>query len=352
MQLSISRLYPWLLLLLALAACSSPDRNYKSRWYIFGTIVSLTIYEAEPEVAEIAADAVFRRFQEIDKDWYPWPTERAPAGGELLRINQAIANQQSIVVSRPTARLLRRAAELEVLSDGLFNPAIGHLSELWGFAHPGQDWPGPPPDAAITKALSTAPSTSQLSWQDDRLSSTSSDLVIDLGGIAKGAILEQAMSLLRDNGVNNAVIDIGGDVAVLGQHHDKAIRIGIKAPVADPEAANVLAWSELQSGETAFTSGDYERYFESNGERFQHILDPRDGKPVQHTVSVTVIDRDPLLADAAATALLVGGAGQFEKLSRSLGLRDAMLIGANGERLLTPSMQQRLNWTQRQDNEL
>lgn len=336
----------WLLLLLALAACSSPEPDSRHQWLLFGTIVTLTTYGEQPETADNAAAAIFDRFTIIDQNWYPWPTERGPAGGELSNINRAIANGQTIIVSEATAQLLKRATELEALSNGLFNPAIGKLSKLWGFADPVAQWSGPPAADAIEKLLATSPSTRQLQWKGNQLGSDSPDIVLDPGGIAKGAILQEALLIVGEFNIENAIIDIGGDLAVLGQRRGKTMRVGIKAPSPDPGENPVLGWSELHSGETAFTSGNYERYFEKDGKRYQHILDPRSGWPVEHTVSVTVIDRDPVLADAAATALVVGGAEHFAMLTKAMGIQDALLISANGERLMTPSMRKRLHWTE------
>lgn len=335
----------WLILLLTLVACSSPEPVSRHQWLIFGTIVTLTTYGETPETADAAASAIFDRLTMIDQNWYPWPTERGPASGELPNINQAIANGQAIMVSDATAQLLQRATELEALSNGLFNPAIGQLSKLWGFADPVGQWSGPPAADAIEALLATSPSTRQLQWQGNQLRSNSPDVVLDPGGIAKGAIVQEALLILGEFNIDSAIIDIGGDLAVVGQRGSKSMRVGIKAPSPHPDENPVLGWSELGSGEAAFTSGDYERYFEKDGKRYQHILDPRSGWPVEHTVSVTVIDRDPVLADAAATALVVGGREQFTTLTQAMAIDDALLISATGERLMTPSMQQRLHWT-------
>ena len=110
--------------------------------------------------------------------------------------------------------------------------------------------------------------------------------------------------MLRDGGVEDAIINIGGDLTVLGDVHGREARIAIQSPVD----GKPTAWLDVADGETVVTSGDYERYFEFEGRRYQHIIDPRSGYPVHHTASVTVIHTDPILADAAATALVVAAA--------------------------------------------
>jgi FAD:protein FMN transferase len=93
------------------------------------------------------------------------------------------------------------------------------------------------------------------------------------------------------------------------------------------------------------TSGDYERFFEFDGKRYQHILDPRTGYPVQQTVSATVVHEDAVLADAAATALIVAGATEFDETCELLGLDEALIVSASGDMRLTRAMQKRLNWS-------
>ena len=151
------------------------------------------------------------------------------------------------------------------------------------------------------------------------------------------------VSILRDAGIENAIIDIGGDLTVLGHINGRPARIGIRSPRSD----DTLAWLDVMDGETVVTSGDYERFFEVGGRRYQHILDPRNGYPVAHTISATVLHQDPVLADAAATALLVAGPGAFEELCAVLGVDEALIVSASGDLRLTQAMEKRLNWPNR-----
>ena len=105
-----------------------------------------------------------------------------------------------------------------------------------------------------------------------------------------------------------------------------------------------IGWLDVADGETVVTSGDYERFFLHEGKKYAHILDPKSGYPVQHTSSVTVIHRDPILADAAATALVVAGMAEFDQTCAALGIRQAILIDSSGELRLTADMGGRVNW--------
>ena len=101
---------------------------------------------------------------------------------------------------------------------------------------------------------------------------------------------------------------------------------------------------DIDPGETIVTSGNYERFVRIDGERYSHVLNPRTGYPVTHSSSVTVIHTDAMLADAAATALMVGGAAEFETLTEALGIEFALLIDESGDLSLTTPMDYRLNW--------
>jgi thiamine biosynthesis lipoprotein len=141
-------------------------------------------------------------------------------------------------------------------------------------------------------------------------------------------------------GVDDAIVNAGGDLRAIGTHGDRPWRIGIRHPRAD----GVIASVELGRDESVFTSGDYERYFLFRGKRYHHILDPRTGYPARGTASVTVISRDPGAADAAATALVVAGPDEWQAIAWSMGIRNVMLIDHQGRAHVTPSMAKRIRF--------
>jgi thiamine biosynthesis lipoprotein len=323
--------------------CEPETKDFRHQYYAFGTLVTFDFFGAGMQTNAAAKTAIEARISDIDHNWYPWHKYSGQPPGELQQINAAIAAGSSIEVSPPLAGLLRRAAALERASGGRFNPAIGTLVELWGFHDMASLRTSPPDEFAIRKWLSTSASTDSLEWNGNVLHSDSPDIMLDLGGVAKGSILEQFVTILRDSGVENAIIDVGGDLTVVGNVGDRPARIGIRSPRSD----RALAWLEVADGETVVTSGDYERFFEYEGRRYQHVLDPRSGYPVQHTVSATVVHRDPVLADAAATALLVAGPDDFDEICTALGINESLIIGASGDLRLTREMEKRLNWISR-----
>ncbi len=308
--------------------------------FAFGTIITVRAYQTSSERFAHAIVALEQEYSVVDIDWYPWAKNDSSPGGELVAVNQAIAAGRSILVEPSLAALIRRASALERLSNGLFNPATGGLTRLWGLDDLLNSPESLPDPVKIQALLDAGVNTRSLQWHGDTLSSASRDITLDLGGIAKGAILEFSVEILRQHGIHNAIVDIGGDLSVVGTVNGRAARIGIRSPIG----SGVVGTLSINDGETVATSGDYERYFEIDGRRYQHILDPRTGYPIAHTASVTVVHTDPLLADAAATALLVGGATEFDEICRKLAVSMALLIDASGDLRLTPAMQERVKW--------
>ena len=330
----------YLLILCLAVSCDSQHTDSHRKIIAFGTRVELSIYGGDVERVSAVMARIEARYREIDRDWYPYDRNTVSSPGELQRINSALASGQSMDVSPALAGLIRRAAVIEQLSFGRFNPGLARLSELWGFDDVLRENWAPPPEAAVQEIVDAAPGSHHLHWAQNSLTSESTVTQIDLGGIAKGAILSLTADLLRDGGLENAIVNIGGDLTVLGNIHGRPARIGIRSPVAD----DPVGWLEIADGETVVTSGDYERYFEHEGEKYPHILDPKTGYPIQHTSSVTVIHPDPILADAAATALVVAGMAEFDQTCAALGIQQAVLIDSSGELRLTADMDRRVNW--------
>ncbi len=319
--------------MLACSACVPEPAVEQRQLAVFGTLVTLTTYGVKATTTDTATTALERRFLELAQDWYPW------ADGELARVNAALAQRQPIEVSPALAALLRRAAELERQSDGNFNAGLGALTELWGFHRPEQQHWQPPDAARIAAALAGRPGAAQLQWSGATVTSATA-FQLDLGGVAKGAILEIARRELDAQGIHDAIIDIGGDLLVIGDAGGRPARIGIR----QPGSMDALGWVAVAGGEAVMTSGNYERFFEFEGRRYAHILDPATGYPAAGVASVTVLHTDPLLADAAATALLVAGSDGFAALCEKLDLDYALLLTTSGDLRLTGALQERVNW--------
>ena len=247
--------------------------------------------------------------------------------------------------------LLETSLAITHATGGAFDPGVGALVELWGF---NDDEPrdAPPSQSAVAAALeSTGSMTEVLLVASNRTRATRivdfspedgqpvpRTFTLDLGGIAKGAAVDSVVARLEALGVTHALINAGGDLRVIGAPPGRDWRVGIAAPRAE----GMLGTIGLRDGDAAFTSGDYERFFEHEDDRFHHILDPRTGVPAAHTQAVTVIADSGTLADAAATALFVAGPDAWLGMANELGIAAVLRVDADGTIEMTPDMRERL----------
>ncbi len=319
--------------LLMIASCSDPQNEiHKYTFFAFGTIVELTITGTDQETADKAAKILETDFKRMHHDWHAWHP------GPLLSINQHLARGEPAPVDDKMMPLLKRAKELALMSEGTFNPLIGKLLEIWGF-HNDEMPEKPPPEKAITDFLKNAPNPADLTFNKQRVAIDNPTACFDLGGFAKGYGIDRAIDRLKKLGIRNAIVNAGGDLKAIGKRHDRRWRIGIR----HPRKAGVIASIDVNDGESVFTSGDYERYFIYEGKRYHHILDPRTGYPATDFISVTIINPDAGLSDAAATAILVAGHKDWKKIAKKMGVDTVMVIDKQGNIMMTPAMKPRIH---------
>ena len=321
---------------LLLASCSKAPQLYQREAYVFGTRVEVSMWGESADQAKRAMAAVLAEFDRLHRMLHAWQPS------ELTALNEAIARgERDIAVSPELTFILRDAAAIAARSDQLFNPAIGRLVGLWGF-HSDEFKPVLPDAVALEAAVKAQPRLSDLAIGSDRVSSTNRAVQLDLGGYAKGYALDRAAALLRGQGVKNALINIGGNVMALGSKGGQPWRIGIQ----HPRAAVPLATLELRDGEAVGTSGDYQRYFELEGRRYCHLLDPRSGQPAQGTQAVTVLVTPHAgagaLSDAASKPLFIAAAGDWRGLAQRLGVTHALRIDSDGVMHVTAAFHARL----------
>jgi FAD:protein FMN transferase len=332
-----SLLLPTLLAACTLAAaCGTTDRGVvEERLFSMGTWVDLTLVGASEQQAAAALDDVAEMLEPYARDYYAW------ADGELARVNAALAAGRPIVASAELTDLLRTAKRLSLASGGAFDPGVGGLVELWGFQTAPPPDAAPPTPASIDAWLASGSTIAALEIDGREVSATTTTLALDLGGIAKGRAVDAIVEILGRHGVTDAVVNAGGDLRVLGSRGDRRWRIGVQ----DPRGGGVLGTVELGDGEAAFTSGDYERYYETGATRAHHLLDPATGRPATHTQAVTVITADGTTADAAATALFVAGPDRWRQVADALGIKAVLRVDADGSFELTGPMRDRLQIT-------
>lgn len=322
-----------LLAALAMASCDRNHEPYYRTIYTFGTFAGISIYNLPRDEARAAADRLEQRLALMNRDWYAW------GDGELGELNRDLKNGTRIAVSNDLGDLLRKSLRLRERSGGRFDPAIGSLVELWGFHSDEDEHATSPERESIEQNLAATDVQLETDAGKVYVVTNRPGVVIDLGGIAKGAALAESLEILRQMGVSRAIVDLGGDVVVVDDRETDAFRVGIR----DPRKDGVIGVIEPRNGEAVVTSGDYERYFESDGERFHHIIDPVTGYPSVGALSVTVVSTDAILADAAATALMVAGPALLESEANRMGVDMVALIDTDGELHLTTAMQERID---------
>jgi len=327
---------------LLLAACEGKEPLYQEQGYVFGTLVDVTVYgESEPRARQ-AVNEVMHEFQRLHNMLHAWQPS------ELSELNTAFAKGGSKAVSAELAAMLQDATQLSQQSQGLFNPAIGGLVQLWGF-HADEFKAALPDEKQVLQWAAANPQMGDITLSHTRsgemlASSKNKAVQLDLGGYAKGYALDRAAEILRKQGIHNALINIGGNVFALGQHGKRPWRVGIQ----HPRKPGALATLELRDGEAIGTSGDYQRYFILGDTRYCHLIDPRTGRPAQGVQAVTILTRGTragVLSDAASKPLFIAGTGGWRAAAVQMNLPEAMLVDAQGNIHLTAGLQKRLEFT-------
>ncbi len=322
-----------------LAACGE-QAPWRQESYVFGTRVELLIAGVPEARARAAGNRVLQEFDRLHRTYHAWQPS------ELSALNEAIAAGRAQRVTPEFAGYLREAQEVAAAGDHLFDPGIGRLIALWGFHT--DDIQARLPDAGAVQALlAQHPSIADLRIEDARVSSTNKSVAIDFGGYLKGVALDRAAASLKQDGITDALINIGGNVMALGTRDARGTpwRVGIQHPRPQGVGGAPLASLELRDGEAIGTSGDYHRYFEVDGRRYCHLLDPRTGFPATQTQAVTLLvppgKGAGMRSDALSKPIFIAGAG-WRAMAAKLGADAVLRVGADGTASATPAMKARL----------
>ena len=301
-----------------LSGCAFPSptdpKGYTDTDFYFDTIISVTVYDMPNDQAKAAVDACFEYAAEAEKLY-----SRTVEGSDTDRINKA--NGEPVEVSDGTVEMLTKALQYSALTDGKFSVTIGALTSLWDFS---QENGTPPEQEDIEAALLTI-DDSRLSIDGNMVTLSKSDVAIDLGAIAKGYIADQMRDILTEQGVKSAIINLGGNVLLLGSHSDGSnYVVGIQEPFSD-DGTPILTVEA--SDMSIVTSGTYQRYFEYEGRLYHHILDTSTGYPAETGLnSVTIIGPSSTDCDALSTACFLLGQEDGLELIETIDGYEAIFI--------------------------
>ncbi len=267
--------------------------------YRLGTVVRITLYGENKEKMKKALDLAMEEIGRLEG-----LLSVNISSSDVSLVNEA-SGKFPVKVSEETACLLEKALDWSRLTNGAFDPTIGSIVRLWGI---GTSRESVPSVEELEKALALTDyrKVSVLRKGKDFFVQAGEGQRIDLGGIAKGYVTDRVRELLLKNGITSAIIDLGGNIAVIGTPPKEAKwKIGLQNPFGQRgEYFGVTEATDL----SVVTSGPYERYFESNGVRYHHIFDPATGYPsLSDLASVTVVSSNSTDADALSTALFVMG---------------------------------------------
>ena len=287
------------------------------RGSVMGTSLQITVLGPDAEVLEEAIAAALAELKRVEDKFTTWRPS------ELTRLNdKAGAGPQQ--VSQEQARLIARALKIGELTKGAFDVTFKSFGRLWNFkAKP----PVVPSAEQIKEALQ------RVGYQKVKVDlkantvSLPKGTAIGLGGIAKGYGVDRAMRVLMKRGIKHALVNAGGDLKALGRRHGQSWEIAIKHPREREWVLAVLPVSNV----CVVTSGDYERFYEHEGKRYHHILDPRTGYPSEGCMSATVVAPDAAFADALATAMCVLGPEEGLAIIESLPRVEAILVDLKGK---------------------
>lgn len=301
----------------------------------FGSYVEITIADSlPPAVRQQLFSRVMQRFADMEKRFYAWDKN-----SELAAINKQVQQQQfPIMLSPPMLNLWQIATRYSVQTQQHFNPAIGQLVDLWGFyKQPPAN--RPPPPAAIKKWLLHPVALPNVRIHNQQITAAHPNIKVDFGAIIKGHAADTARHILEQAGIKNALINVGGSLVAMGQNQHRPWRVALRHKQGEPP----LGVIDLHDGEAVSTSGGGEIYFEHQGHRYHHLLDPATGYPARQVQTAVVVARGQragAVSDAVATALVIANPAITDII---LSQFSNLLIWQIGEQArLSPALAKRL----------
>ncbi len=291
------------------------DSTTQQTHFMMDTIVEI---RATGPRSEDAVDRAFAEIQLIEKLFSRFIPE-----GDVARINENAGNW--VTVSIETIDLIEKGISYGEITQGTFDITIGGLLTLWGF---GTEQYRVPTDQELAQVMETVDYRNIEINRNSRQVRIPAGSMLDLGGIAKGYAVDRARDVLRENRIDNGLINAGGDIVTLGKRPDgNPWRVGVQNPM---DTTSILAIVPL-SDSTVVTSGDYQRFFTENGLRFHHIIDPSTGFPAEGVISVTIVAASATVADVFSTAVFILGVDDGQKLIETLDDIEAIIVDAQGQ---------------------
>ncbi len=282
-----------------LMGCSKPAQQVHLSGPTMGTSynVKYLVSDGQPSAKDLqkGIDKVLEKVNDEMSTYRP--------NSELSQFNQHRSNQP-FTVSEDTATVIREALRINKVTEGAMDVTVGPIVNLWGFGP--EDRPDHTPSDEKLEQRRAITGIQHLQETGDALIKDIPDLYVDLSSIAKGRGTDEVASYLESIGINDYMVEVGGEIRAKGKNQQGvAWRIAVEKPVINERAVENI----IEPGNMAIaTSGDYRNYFEQDGVRYSHIINPKTGKPINNkVVSVTVLNPSCMTADGLSTGLMVLG---------------------------------------------
>ena len=310
-----------LLLLMTQTSCSKGEKVEDTGFYLDTTCT----IEIDNMSKKDGMDLIENTFKECDK--YEHLFSRTLEGSDIYRINHAKGDK--VQVSDETLEVIEDALVICKESNGLFDITVGQLTNLWNFS---SDTPKVPSQSSIDKALKTI-DYNNIIIEGNTVQLKNPDTWLELGAIAKGYIADQLAAYLKDNGVTSGLVNLGGNIVTIGQSNngDDPWNIGIAAPYTHHE--DVIG-SVYMVDETLVTSGVYERFFEENGKKYHHVLNPKTGYPVDTDIlgiSIKGKSSNSTWCDGYSTTCLLLGSEKAQEYMKNKSDFSYVIITTDGK---------------------
>ena len=292
---------------------------------LLGTEVSVLLWHDDEATGKEIVEQVFIEVERIDQLMSTYKED-----SRISEINR-LAAEQPVAAGEELFQLIRRSLDISVLTRGAFDITYDSVGQHYDFRN--RQRPDEATVAAERKlidfhfvALDQAAGT--VSFKEPGVR-------INLGGIAKGYVVERGASILRSNGVRNGIVTAGGDSRLIGDRRGQPWMVGIR----DPRKEGEVAISVPLEDEAISTSGDYERYFVEGDTRYHHIIQPSTGEPAAGVNSATVFGPDAVMTDALSTSVFVMGVDQGLRLIATLPDYESIVIDAQGRIFYSDGLQ-------------
>ena len=328
-----------------LAGCERSASVYEDNLDVLGTFAQISIYSLPQEAAEKAAKAAEKDLKALDFIGYTFEEE-----GELHQLNNAIASGRSMQVSDGLMELIRDAVMLFNKSGGLFNPAKGQLTAFWEFICDKDECSESPyphevqrlVDKEVAKIIARKPSMDDLIISGNTVKSANRLVKLEFGDMIRGLALDKGVEHLKEMGVSNAMINIGGSVRTTGVRGKHDWWVG----VPDATGEHLIGSIENIDDKSVVTVRAFDKSFGRQGLVYRHIVDPRTGAPIEKIRSVTVMHENAMMANAFAVAMHIAGIDDWKSLSDNMDVHKILVIAEDGTIYTSPAMENIIHWKQ------